>query len=624
MIIDKPLNWDKKYDVIVLGFGGAGASAARFAADNGASVLLVDKAPEGHEGGNTRYSGQNVGYTTDSQKFRTYYAQLAQGFEIDKDVEDSVIQGLSNMKQYFSSFLNVKPFVFGEHPDNNPLSKTADLQTTATHPEFKDSDASELMTVHNGMFDSALWKVLRKKIEERASKIDVWFESPAVHIIQTPDKTVVGVQINRKGKVRNIAAKNGVVLSTGGFSNNKLKIQDFIGEVNLAPVGTLYNTGDGIDLAIEAGARLWHMTTYNSAGIVGDLTLPVDKGDRSIFQPADIDAKSMYTGSIFAIGDDGTRYCREDIFSIEGWFNNHGQWRTPQAPISPYIIFDEKQLEKLKKISHVPYQRALKKFLIEGQNLEELAKKIKVDPVILFDTVKKFNSYAENEEDLDFHRSVDTLTTFDKKGPYFALPMVQSIAQTHGGPKRNGKAEIVDPFNNPIPHLYGAGELGSNIVRIYQGGENLADCLIFGKLAGENAAKPKEENQYNVFEDNKIDATTSPSVNENLELKSDLKNSVNFEVGKNQYLGKSSSGMGNEIVVRVTTDNDNNLRKIEVLQESESEDYGKRAIDELPQLMVDKNTYNVDTVSGASSSSKAMREAVKEALTKSQARNNVK
>ena len=50
MIIDKPIKWDKIYDVVVLGFGGAGASAARFAADNGAKVLLVDKAPEGHEG----------------------------------------------------------------------------------------------------------------------------------------------------------------------------------------------------------------------------------------------------------------------------------------------------------------------------------------------------------------------------------------------------------------------------------------------------------------------------------------------------------------------------------------------------------------------------------------------
>ena len=57
MIYNSSLKWDKVYDVIVVGFGGAGAGAARFAADNGAHVLLVDSAPEGSEGGNTRYAG---------------------------------------------------------------------------------------------------------------------------------------------------------------------------------------------------------------------------------------------------------------------------------------------------------------------------------------------------------------------------------------------------------------------------------------------------------------------------------------------------------------------------------------------------------------------------------------
>lgn len=58
---NQDFQWDAVYDVAVLGFGGAGATAARFAADNGAKVLLVDSAPEGHEGGNTRYAGQMVG-----------------------------------------------------------------------------------------------------------------------------------------------------------------------------------------------------------------------------------------------------------------------------------------------------------------------------------------------------------------------------------------------------------------------------------------------------------------------------------------------------------------------------------------------------------------------------------
>lgn len=69
-------SWNAVYDVVVVGFGGAGATAARFAADKGAKVLLVDSAPEGHEGGNTRYCGQIVQAGYDYDKLKKYYQQL--------------------------------------------------------------------------------------------------------------------------------------------------------------------------------------------------------------------------------------------------------------------------------------------------------------------------------------------------------------------------------------------------------------------------------------------------------------------------------------------------------------------------------------------------------------------
>lgn len=80
--------------------------------------------------------------------------------------------------------------------------------------------------------------------------------------------------------------------------------------------------------------------------------------------------------------------------------------------------------------------------------------------------------------------------------------------------------------------------------------------------------------------------------------------------------------MGNELVVRITVDDDLNLKKVEVLQESESEDYDERAIKALPSVMVDQNTWKVDSVSGASTSSHAMRQAVKRALEAAKADKN--
>ncbi|MBA1395305.1 FMN-binding protein, partial [Lactobacillus sp. XV13L] len=86
-----------------------------------------------------------------------------------------------------------------------------------------------------------------------------------------------------------------------------------------------------------------------------------------------------------------------------------------------------------------------------------------------------------------------------------------------------------------------------------------------------------------------------------------------YETDKNQYIGKSTSGIGNEIVVRVTVDDQKQLRKIEVLKESESPDYGGKAIKQLQERMVREKTTDVDAVSGASATSRAFKEAVSSA-----------
>ncbi|MCT6892260.1 MAG: FMN-binding protein, partial [Lactobacillus sp.] len=159
-----------------------------------------------------------------------------------------------------------------------------------------------------------------------------------------------------------------------------------------------------------------------------------------------------------------------------------------------------------------------------------------------------------------------------------------------------------------LPHLYAAGELGHIGANQYNGGGDIADCLIFGKIAGENAAKPKENDTV---------TGASEQVNEQVDSTSfpvPLAAEKDYPTSKNQYIGKSSSGMGNEIVVRVTVDEQQKPAKIEVLKESESPDYGGQAIKQLQKQMVKDKTANVDVVSGATSTSRAFKEAVSAAL----------
>ena len=225
-------------------------------------------------------------------------------------------------------------------------------------------------------------------------------------------------------------------------------------------------------------------------------------------------------------------------------------------------------------------------------------------------TIDEFNFFAEKKHDYAYHRDPATLSAFSENGPYYAIPLVQTIGWSEAGPRRNARAEILDPEHKPIPHLYGAGELGSNMANLYQGGSDLADCLIFGKIAGQNAAHPKDD----VAEGN-ISAPKPAKPVKPRPLDSDIKKEE-FPTGPEQYIGKSTKGMGDEIVVRVTADKQKNLKKVEVLKQAESDDYGQKAINELPQKMVDENKVDVDAVSGASNTTRGLKDAVRDALSK--------
>lgn len=135
--------------------------------------------------------------------------------------------------------------------------------------------------------------------------------------------------------------------------------------------------------------------------------------------------------------------------------------------------------------------------------------------------------------------------------------------------------------------------------------------MIFGTIAGENAARPKTD-QVN------MDAHTSASVHSTSAPfpTSDANKTVNYSTAANQYLGESINGIGDQIVVRMTVDEHKKIQNIEVLQQSESEDYGQKALSELPAQMIAANTYQVNNISGASSSSRALKETVNNALDK--------
>ena len=588
LIYDSTLKWDAVYDVIVVGFGGAGAGAARFAADNNAHVLLIDSAPEGHEGGNTRYAGGAFAWSDNFADLREYYKQTYYPFKYDPKDLDAFVNNVLKMKEYSQKYFGIKAQYTGRRPQGE-------------YPEYKHAETMRSQSMTAGMYNGGFWKLLRKKVYERLDKIDVWFESPAQHLIKYPNtKTILGVQIKHQGINRNVAARNGVVLSCGGFENNQDMVQTFLGQGSLAPIGTLYNQGKGIDLAVEAGARLWHMSNYDSHGFSLREGQPREKFAYMI------NWKSLFNGSIFVAGDDGTRYYREDEEDRHGYKYNHGNWIMQPNQNHPHIIMDQRQFEQLANDDSDKAEqiKSLITYAIKAETIAELADKIAAPK--LAEAVSDFNFLVnEKKRDMFLNRKIETMRAFGA-GPYYAIPICHNILHTHGGARRNENCEVLDMENNVIPHLYEAGELGDIFATKYVGANSIADLLISGKIAGENAAWPKRKMA-------EVDVVTGAS--KNPDLKSDAHaSSTDFEAGPNQGIGISENGINDvPIVVRVTMSGDK-ISQIETLQEKETPYLGGKAIPVLTNEMIEKQTTEVDAVSGASTTSAAFKEAVNQAI----------
>jgi predicted oxidoreductase len=122
--------------------------------------------------------------------------------------------------------------------------------------------------------------------------------------------------------------------------------------------------------------------------------------------------------------------------------------------------------------------------------IEALAASIggEMDPALLKTTIETYNSYCAKGKDLEFGRSPEKLLPVETP-PYYAVPLYPGLVCTCGGPRRSAKAEVLDPYGNPIPRLFSAGNCGSIYGRTYSvGGGNLGELCAFGRIAGRNVA----------------------------------------------------------------------------------------------------------------------------------------
>ena len=247
--------WDAEYDVVVAGFGFAGAAASLAAAEAGANVLLAEKAPLNHEGGNSRYAAQLClsPDPADRETCITYYKNL-RGLYTDQsdEVIECLVDGLSTNYQWMLDH--------GATPDDLVFLPL---------PEYSELEGSESARclVYRGSWEGQLYKFVHEVVLNQEG-ITFWSDSPVVELIQDRDsKAVIGVVIEHDGQRYNVHAVNGVVMAVGGFENNPAMLENFCQQPDSHAKGAMYNTGDGVKMAIEVGADLWHMSTLSGSDV---------------------------------------------------------------------------------------------------------------------------------------------------------------------------------------------------------------------------------------------------------------------------------------------------------------------------------------------------------------------
>ena len=306
------VSWQAEYDVVVVGFGGAGANTAIAAADEGASVLLIDKAPEAEAGGNSAVCVQLLCSTDDPESMTTYIKAMRGNFETPSDaIIETYAQGMAENADWIT-YLGGEPTVATKAATND----------TAEWPELPGSQSFTILTVHQGRGDGAAYALFKSNVEQREN-ITVWYEAPATGLIQDPATGIVhGVEVSVDGQVVNVRAKNGVVLTLGGFENNSRYQQSFLRRAFWPSLGhAVYNTGDGIGLAISAGAELWHMASFESNNFE--------------FCDEDLGCTWLWGNNIrgILIGENGKRFINEH--ELGGAKHGHlpygGTWQAPRT-----------------------------------------------------------------------------------------------------------------------------------------------------------------------------------------------------------------------------------------------------------------------------------------------------
>jgi succinate dehydrogenase/fumarate reductase flavoprotein subunit len=515
------MKFDETVDVIIVGFGHGGGITALNAAQAGAKTLLLEKATV--PGGLSICSYGAVRSACDAAGAYAYLKATNAGRTPD-DVLKALADGMCELEQYVRELAQINGATVvssieenaQRERDNDPYRRrvSANYPLPGTDAFYHTSvvdvpgfDArTEYPWVNGAPNGPMLFKVVHDNI--RAHGVEVRLGTTVTRLVADyATREVRGVLLQTKSGKRRIKARRGVVLACGGFEGNAAMKEQFLEGKPVFNAAARTNTGDGIRMAQDLGAALWHMWHVHGAYGFRHTDPAYPYGIRlkrfPDWFPGEQQRAQLKMPWIL-LDQYGRRFMSEyHPYTQDTAIRplQHFDPVTQKFPRNPaYMICDEagRRLYPLGKATSndegIRYEWSednLKEvelgMLTRAESLQELAEALGLPHAAVVASVARWNALCEAHADADYGRPPGSMMPIAQP-PYYGAPVWATLSNTQGGPVHDAQSRIIDVYGNPIPRLYAAGELGSSFGHLYLSGGNIAECFVTGRIAGRNVA----------------------------------------------------------------------------------------------------------------------------------------
>jgi succinate dehydrogenase/fumarate reductase flavoprotein subunit len=534
-------DWDLLVDVAVIGSGSAALAAALSASEAGAQVAVLERA--GTFGGTTALSGGvawvpnndhmgEVGGSDSREDALAYLRGLSLGkadaplLEVFVDTGPEAIRFLESTTplrfralrypDYHPEFAGGKPkggrSLDPELFDGNQLGElrphlraSAQQSVPVTIADMEQGTGGvdyEVIAerIAKGLLagGNALVAALLKGCADR--QIELMRETRARRCV-VRDGAVVGITAEQEGRSLRIGVRRGVILASGGFERNPELVKQFLRGPLEGSIGAPSNEGDGLLMAMDVGAALGNM---GEAWWMPLLRTPGEEYEGQDLYRLTLTERTS-PGSII-VNRRGRRFVNEahNYNDIGRAFHSFDPVSFEFTNIPAWLVFDHGFKTRYSLMTFLP-DDPIPTWLSRADTLYELAAKEGIDPAGFDETVKRFNEFAAQGKDPDFHRGESiydhyngdkqregSLTTLGplESPPFYALRIYAGTLGTKGGPKTNEHAQVLDVWGKAIPGLYAAGNAMAGITGLAYGGAGgtIGPALTFGYIAGKHAA----------------------------------------------------------------------------------------------------------------------------------------